>query len=111
MSLRSCFLQSLMMTSASSLLTSSSMACIPDNIPLPELADSFVRGKRKLSREQQSMLKELLPYHMPKLTAVAHFQGSFYEALEQAIEKRANRPPPSLVIEGKAVPVEPLPAD
>jgi hypothetical protein len=54
-------------------------ATIPDDIPVPEIADRFVRGKQKLSREQQSMLKELLPYHMPKLTAVAHFQGSFYE--------------------------------
>jgi len=85
---------------------------IPDDIPVPEIADRFVRGKQKLSREQQSMLKELLPFHMPKLTAVAHFEGSFAEALEQAIERRANRPPPSLLIEAKPVPTEQqLPAE
>src|SRR6516225_1768672 len=76
---------------------------IPDDIPLDQIADSVVRGKLKLSPPQMRLLIELLPYHKPKLTAVAHFQGSFYEALERAIEKRANRPPPSLLIEGKAV--------
>jgi hypothetical protein len=55
------------------------------------------------------LLIELLPYYRPKLTAVAHYQGSFAEALEQAIERRANRPPPTLLLEGKAVevPVQP----
>ena len=42
----------------------------------------------------------------PKLTAVAHFEGSFAEALEREIEERANRPPPSLLIESKAVEVQ-----
>ena len=52
---------------------------------------------------------EALQYERPKLTAVAHLEGSLYEALEKAIEKRANRPPPSLMIDAK--PVEPQPAE
>src|SRR6516164_51161 len=76
---------------------------IPDDIPLDELADSVVRGKRTLSPPQMRLLIELLPYYRPKLTAVAHYQGSFAEALEQAIERRANRPPPSLLIEARPV--------
>ena len=78
---------------------------IPDNIPLLELADRVVRGKLKLSPPQMRLLIELLPYYRPK-QAVAHFQGSFAEALERAIERRANRPPP-LLIEARPVPVEP----
>jgi len=81
---------------------------IPDDIPLDELAESVVRGKRTLTPPQLRLLIELLPYYRPKLTAVAHYQGSFAEALEQAIERRANRPPPSLMIEAK--PVEQQPA-
>src|SRR5215468_8129210 len=50
-----------------------SAACnaIPDNIPLAELAEQVVRGKVKLSPPQMRMLIELLPFHMPKLSAVA----------------------------------------
>jgi hypothetical protein len=79
---------------------------IPDDIPLDELAESVVRGKRTLTPPQLRLLIELLPYYKPKLTAIAHYQGSFAEALEQAIERRANRPPPSKLIEGKAVEVQ-----
>jgi hypothetical protein len=43
---------------------------IPDNIPLPELAEQVVRGKVKLTPAQMRMLIELLPFHMPKLSAV-----------------------------------------
>src|SRR6516164_8791355 len=65
---------------------------IPDDISLDEIADRVVRGKLKLTPPQMRLLIELLPYYKPKLTAVAHFQGSFYEALEREIERRANRP-------------------
>jgi|SRR6516225_516944 hypothetical protein len=82
---------------------------IPDDIPLDELAESVVRGKRTLTPPQLRLLIELLPYYKPKLTAVAHFEGSFAEALKRAIEKRANRPPPSLLIEAR--PVETQPAE
>jgi hypothetical protein len=44
---------------------------IPDNIPLPELAERVVRGKVKLTPAQQRMLIELLPFHMPKLSAIS----------------------------------------
>jgi hypothetical protein len=81
---------------------------IPDDVPLEDIANDVVRGKLKLTPPQMRLLIELLPYYRPKLTAVAHYQGSFAEALEQAIERRANRPPPSLLIEAK--PVEPHPA-
>jgi hypothetical protein len=41
------------------------------DIPLLEFADSVVRGKMKLSPPQMRLLIELLPYHAPRLTAVA----------------------------------------
>jgi len=71
---------------------------IPDDIPLPELADSVVRGKRTLSRDQMRLLIELLPYYLPKLSAVAHghFEGTdFASALDRAIE-RSKQPVPLL---------------
>ena|SRR6516225_8053131 len=83
-------------------------APIPDDLSYEQIADEVIRGKRTLTPPQMRLLIEIYPYYRPKLTAVAHFQGSFAEALEQAIERRANRPPPSLLIEAK--PVEPMPA-
>jgi len=81
---------------------------IPDDIPLLELADSVVRGKMELSPPQMRLLIELLPYHAPKLTAVATAAldgNSFGELLDRAIarQERAKQPPP--IIEAKAVPV------
>ena len=80
---------------------------IPDDIPLMKLADSVVRGKVKLSPQQQRMLIEMLPYVAPKLsaTAIAHYGPNFADALEKAIE-RSRSPVP--VLNG---PVEPLPAE
>ncbi len=68
---------------------------IPDDVPLPELAEQVVRGKVKLGRDQMRMLIELLPYLRPKLTAVAlgHLTSEdFYSRLERAINRseRAN---------------------
>ena len=80
---------------------------IPDDVSIQDLAEQVVRGKVKLTTAQQRMLIELLPFYMPKLTAVAHFEGSFAEALERAIEKRANRPPPSLLLEAQPAPTVP----
>jgi hypothetical protein len=88
-------------------LSERAVETIPDDLSLDQIADDVVRGKRTLTPPQMRLLIELLPYYRPKLTAVAPYQGSFAEALEQAIERRANRPPPSLLIEAK--PVEPLP--
>ncbi len=62
---------------------------IPDDVPLLEIADSVVRGKRKLSQQQARMLIEMLPYTAPKLMAVAHFSGNFAEQLDKAIEARS----------------------
>ena len=79
---------------------------IPDDIPLMELADKVVRGKVKLSPQQQRMLIEMLPYIAPKLsaTAIASIDGqTFAQALDRCIE-RSKGPPP---LNG---PVEPLPA-
>jgi hypothetical protein len=62
---------------------------IPDDIPITELAEQVVRGKRKLSRPQLRMLIELLPYYAPKLTAVAvgYLKGQdFYSRLDRAVE-------------------------
>jgi hypothetical protein len=63
---------------------------IPDDVPLMKLADSVVRGKVKLSPQQQRMLIEMLPYIAPKLsaTAIATMDGkTFAEALDRAIER------------------------
>src|SRR5215471_2693346 len=62
---------------------------IPDNIPLAELAEQVVRGKVKLSPPQMRMLIELLPFHMPKLSAVAvgRLTGEdFASRLDRAVE-------------------------
>jgi hypothetical protein len=79
---------------------------IPDDLSYEQIADEVIRGKRTLTPPQMRLLIELLPYYKPKLTAIAHYQGSFAEALEREIEKRVNRPPPSKLIEGRAVEVQ-----
>ena len=75
---------------------------IPDDIPIMELADAVVRGKMKLSSPQMRLLIELLPYHAPKLTAVASAEldgRSFAALLDKAIE-RSNG---ARLIEGHAI--------
>ena len=62
---------------------------IPDNIPLAELAEQVVRGKVKLSPPQLRMLIELLPFHMPKPSAVGvgyMTNDTFAERLDRAID-------------------------
>jgi hypothetical protein len=78
---------------------------IPDNIPLPELAEQVVRGKVKLSREQMRMLIELLPFYMPKLSAIGVGvlnDQNFASRLDRAID-RTDR---ARLIEGRAIGVE-----
>jgi hypothetical protein len=63
---------------------------IPDNISLAELAERVVRGKVKLSPPQMRMLIELLPFHMPKLSAVGVgyiTNNTFAERLDRAIDR------------------------
>jgi hypothetical protein len=62
---------------------------IPDNISLAELAEQVVRGKVKLSAPQLRMLIELLPFHLPKLSAVGVGfldNNTFAERLDRAID-------------------------
>jgi hypothetical protein len=76
--------------------------CVPDNVSIPELAEQVVRGKIKLSPVQQRMLIELLPFYMPKLSAVGvgYITGNdFASRLERCIE-RSNR---AKLIEGRAI--------
>jgi hypothetical protein len=82
---------------------------IPDDIPLPQVADEVVRGKRTLSRDQMRLLIELLPYHLPKLSATAHVNYSHADELEKALERAWGR---SSQVNLRMVngPVEPLPA-
>jgi hypothetical protein len=78
---------------------------IPDNIPLPELAEQVVRGKVKLTPAQQRMLIELLPFYMPKLSAVGigYLNAQdFASRLDRAID-RTDR---ARLIEAKAIEVE-----
>jgi hypothetical protein len=83
---------------------------IPDDIPLPALADEVVRGKRTLSRDQMRLLIELLPYHLPKLSATAHVRFDFAGELERALERakvRSAQANLGLLLNG---PVQELPA-
>jgi hypothetical protein len=78
---------------------------IPDNISLAELAEQVVRGKVKLTPAQQRMLIELLPFHMPKLSAVGvgHLTNdTFAERLDRAI-RASERAKLVKLIEAKAV--------
>ena len=62
---------------------------IPNNIPLAELAEQVVRGRVKLSPPQLRMLIELLPFHLPKLSAVAvgRLSGEdFASRLDRAVD-------------------------
>jgi hypothetical protein len=80
---------------------------IPDNIPLPELAEQVVRGKVKLSSPQLRMLIELLPFHLPKLSAIAvgRLTGEdFASRLDRAVEA-SNR---AKLIEGRVIEREDL---
>ena len=79
---------------------------LPKDIGALALLQMAYRKEVELSAQQMRAAIEALPFETPKLTAVAHLEGGFYEALERAIEKRANRPPPSKLIEGKAVEVQ-----
>jgi hypothetical protein len=78
---------------------------IPDDLSLMEIADRVVRGKLKLGAQQMRLLIELLPYHAPKLMAVANMtEGSFGKLLDAAIE-RSNGP--LKLIEARPIPAEP----
>lgn len=79
---------------------------IPDDIPIMEIADRVVRGKLKLSQPQMRLLIEMMPYHSPKLTAVASAQfdsQSFAALLDRAIERSRQ---PLKLIEAQPVPTE-----
>jgi hypothetical protein len=62
---------------------------IPDDIPLQEIANEVVRGKRTLSRDQMRLLIELLPYYLSKLPTSHHVRFDFAAALEKATIERA----------------------
>ena len=75
---------------------------IPDDIPITELAEDVVRGKRKLTQPQMRMLIELLPYYAPKLTAVAvgYLKGQdFYTRLDRAVDRSEK----AKMIEGRII--------
>ena len=81
---------------------------IPDDIPLPAIADEVVRGKRTLSRDQMRLLIELLPYHLPKLSATAHVNFDFAGELERAPERAKVRSAQANLLRLNG-PTEPLP--
>jgi hypothetical protein len=85
---------------------------IPDNVPLEEIADQVVRGKRTLSRDQMRLLIELLPYYLSKRPTSHHVNFNFAEQLEKelrCIERSGIKPlPPPKVIEAR---VEQIPAE
>jgi hypothetical protein len=81
-------------------------AVLDKRVGAHELLQMVYRGEVTITPQQMQAAKESIAYEKPKLTAVAHYQGSFAEALEKAIERRVNRPPPSLLLKGKAVEVQ-----
>jgi hypothetical protein len=59
-------------------------------LPIAELAEQVVRGKVKLTPPQMRMLIELLPFHMPKLSAVGVGylnDNTFAQRLDRAIDR------------------------
>jgi hypothetical protein len=75
---------------------------IPDDVPIQELAEQVVRGKRRLSPAQMRMLIELLPFYMPKLSSVGVGllnANDFAARLERAV----NRSERAKLIEGHAI--------
>ncbi len=78
---------------------------IPKGITAPELAEMVMRGEVKLTAQQMRAMIELLPFHAPKLTAVAigTLDGTtFAERLERAIERSNDARVPKL-IEARAI--------
>jgi hypothetical protein len=78
--------------------TKQQQTVIPKGVTAPELADMVMRGEVKLSPQQMRAMVELLPFHAPKLTAVAHgsLHGEdFYSRLERAWQRSMQ------VIEGR----------
>jgi hypothetical protein len=71
---------------------------LPDGMTIPNIADAVIRGKVKLSPQQMRLLVELLPFYLPKLSAVAvgHFAGEDFAArLDRAVTRSMQ------VIDGK----------
>jgi hypothetical protein len=71
---------------------------LPDDMTAKQALELEMRGLIKLTPSQFRAAKELLPYEQPKLTAVAigHMDGnSFAQALERAIERSKQPPPPA----------------
>jgi hypothetical protein len=79
---------------------------IPKGITAPELAEMVMRGEVKLSPQQMRVMIELLPFHAPKLTAVAvgSLNGQDFAArLERALQRSEGARFPKL-IEAQPVP-------
>jgi hypothetical protein len=80
-------------------------SAIPKGVTAPELADMVMRGEVKLSPQQMRAMVELLPFHAPKLSNVAHGYltgNDFPSRLERCIE-RSER---ARLIEGTVIEVE-----
>jgi hypothetical protein len=63
---------------------------VPDDMSLMDAAEAVVRGKLKLTAQQERMLRELLPFFAPKLsvTATTSLDGKdFASLLERAIQR------------------------
>jgi len=86
---------------------------IPDDWTIPQIAEAVVRGKIKLPPQQQQMLKELLPFVLPKKAAVAltNMDGNDFAMLLEKAIKRSSMSPPELrqlkLIEGGKAQVGP----
>jgi hypothetical protein len=75
---------------------------IPKGITAPELAEMVMRGEVKLTPQKMRAMIELLPFHAPKLSAVAHGalnSQDFASKLDRAIE-RSNG---AKLIEGRVI--------
>ena len=84
---------------------------IPDGVSLMEAAELVARGKVKVTPQQIRMLIELLPYHAPRLSAVAvgSVTGQDFARMLDAAILRSGKAQEVGQLELKAIDVTPRP--
>jgi hypothetical protein len=87
------------------LLEAQQHSAIPKGTTAPELADMVMRGEVKLTPQQMRAMIELLPFHAPKLSAMAVTSMSandFAARLDRCIERSSK----AKLIEARAEPTD-----
>jgi hypothetical protein len=62
---------------------------VPEDIPIEEWSELYLRGKLDLTKEELRVLIEMLPYLRPKLMAVGHTRlgDDFSAKLDRCIQR------------------------